>query len=119
MWKNGFSEEQFIGVLGRSEYKPAMVNLGNIHFLKKRYTEAQRFYIRAIKVEPGDSSLLLNLARTYFEQDLFDMAKQAYEELLKKDRASAEKFAYLGDGSRTNRADVGISNIESVVWREE
>ncbi|MCK5672203.1 MAG: hypothetical protein KAH95_02445, partial [Spirochaetales bacterium] len=54
---------EFQTVIKSKEYLPALVNLGNIYYLKDEMPEALSYYNRALIVEPGNSKALLGVAR--------------------------------------------------------
>jgi len=94
-----------------AKYLPAIVNLGNVQFLRKEYTKAATIYKSALTQASASSlpktslALLINLARTYNALGQVKLAKEAYDQAVGIDPERAREFAYLAasDGS-TGRA---------------
>jgi tetratricopeptide (TPR) repeat protein len=114
------AEEQFNRVLQSRDYLPALVNLGNIHFLNEDYNGAGRLYQRARRQAPDNTTVLLCVARVSHELEDYAAAESSYKELKKLNPALAERFAYLGmeGGSAMRAADVN-KNKGVVIWDEE
>ena len=55
-------------VLAREEYTPALVNLGNIYYLREEMDRALDYYRRAFDRDPGNARILLALSRVYREK---------------------------------------------------
>jgi tetratricopeptide (TPR) repeat protein len=112
------AEEAFTKALAEGDYMPALVNLGNLHFLNKELPEAQILYERAANLDPDSASVVVNLARVYYERELFDQARANHEKLIRLDPVLAARHSYLGATSMDTRAESGFSRA-SVVWGEE
>jgi tetratricopeptide (TPR) repeat protein len=112
--------EQFKKILERSEHVPALLNVGNVYFLKGQLSEAQTYYKRAQAVAPDNPTVLLGIARVDHELENYGTARQAYEKLKTLAPELAERFSYLAlRGEEAGRAaDVsGVKGI--VVWNDE
>jgi tetratricopeptide (TPR) repeat protein len=113
------AEQEFLQVLSKGEYSPALVNLGNLHYQKKDYDRARHYYERAAALDPKSATVQLCLARVYHEQEQYELARASYESLKRADAGLAERFAYLGGGdSGTARAGESSARRETVLWSE-
>jgi tetratricopeptide (TPR) repeat protein len=110
---------EFNQVLAKDEYVPALVNIGNIYFLRAGYDKALEFYNRAAKKAPNNPTVLLCVARANHALENYSIAKKAYASLQAVNPDLAKQFAYLdlrGDEA-TRAADVsGVKG--TVVWSE-
>jgi tetratricopeptide (TPR) repeat protein len=114
------AEEQFKKALNKAEFIPALVNLGNICYLKKDMPSAAQYYERAYKKEPGNTRVLLCIARVNHDLANYPVAKSAYRELEEKDPQLAKEFAYLGlTGTDAGRAAQVGKIKEKVIWEDE
>jgi tetratricopeptide (TPR) repeat protein len=114
------AEDKFMEELKGGDYAPALLNLGNVAYLRHQFDSALGYYDKAQKLTPENPSVLLAIARANHEIENYGVAKVAYDRLQTIDPALAEKYAYLqfkGDES-TRAAD--ISSVKDVVeWGEE
>ncbi len=114
------AEKEFSRILAQHEYIPALVNLGNIYYLKKDMTKALSYYERAQRRSPNNAKVLLAVARVHHELENYGMTRQSYGKLKEIDPDLATQFAYLDlRGEEAVRA-AEISKIkEIVIWDEE
>lgn len=113
------AEKSFDRALAKGDFAPALTNLGNLHFLRRDYPKAQALYERAARLAPDNPAVVVNLARVYYEQEKFDLARKNHEKLTRLDPALAARYAYLGSGSTDARAGAPGLSRGSVVWRDE
>ena len=100
-------------------YVPAMTNLGNVHFQKGDFMEADRWYNRALDKDPENKTALLGSARANYEIENFGSVKILYKKLEETDSRLADRYAYLVSSSDdTGRASSAVFR-ESAVWEEE
>jgi tetratricopeptide (TPR) repeat protein len=83
----------------RSEYLPALVNLGNVSYLQGRYEEALTYYGRALERSPNNKQALLGVARAQYELENYSEAGNAYEVVRDIDPDLAAGYAYLASAS--------------------
>ncbi len=96
-----------------AKFLPAIVNLGNLQFLRKEYSKAASIYKSAIAQSKSAAlpktslALLINLARTYSALGQPALAKEVYSQAVNIDPERAREFAYLGgaDGSTSRAAE--------------
>jgi tetratricopeptide (TPR) repeat protein len=106
-------------VLAKEEFVPALVNMGNIYFLRSQMDNALEYYNRAFKKDPNNPIVLLCVARTNHAQENWGMAKKAYAQLQAVDPDLAQKFSYLGlRGEEATRAADASGLQKVVVWQE-
>ena len=112
--------EIFERILKFGEYTPALINLGNVAYMREEWLKALDFYERAQRRQPQDSTVMLNIARTHHAMENYGMVKRLYQDIQKMDPALAERFAYLGAGAEgTARSDAVSQAKEAVLWEEE
>jgi tetratricopeptide (TPR) repeat protein len=113
------AEKQFRKAVARQEYLPALVNLGNVLYLKRDFPGAMGAFDRARKKEPKNPSVLLNIARILYEQEKYDSARQSYEALAAVDPQLAKENRYLAlQGDATARAANAAAQKEKMIWQE-
>ena len=110
---------EFRTVIRSKEYIPALVNLGNIYYLRENMPEALSYYNRALDVEPGNTKALLGVARASYEVNDYDTVNSSLAKLENESPAMAARFSYLGSGSTdTGRASQALVK-EVSEWDEE
>ncbi len=110
----------FQEILTNTEYVPALINMGNLSFLKEYMKEALEYYERASDIEPDNPKVLLSIARTSHELENYGTVREAYGKLKLLDPELAERFAYLDlRGEEATRAAEINEVMEIVVWDEE
>ncbi len=104
----------------RSDYAPAMVNLGNIHYLQGNLFKALDYYEAAQSRAPDDPGVLLNIARANHDIENYGTARRAYSQLQEVSPSLANRFAYLGlRGEEAARA-AQAGDVEGVIlWSDE
>ncbi|MCX7030850.1 MAG: tetratricopeptide repeat protein [Spirochaetes bacterium] len=96
---------EFQKALTPKDYAPALMNLGNVSFLRQQWKDARGYYERAARLDPGNPRALVAIARAAYE-------------LAESDPAIATQFAYLeGGGGEGTRAGV-VDARETVLWEE-
>jgi tetratricopeptide (TPR) repeat protein len=116
---NDRAEAQFKQAISGQEYGPALLNLGNVFFLKGRMDDALEYYTRAQKCMPDNAKVLLALARVNHAIENYAIAKAAYDKLKTANPALAAQFSYLSlRGEEAGRA-ADLSDVKDVVVWEE
>ncbi|NOY09465.1 MAG: tetratricopeptide repeat protein [Spirochaetes bacterium] len=112
------AREQFERIAKNGEHLPAVVNLGNIFFLKGDFDKALTYYKLAQKKDGSNLSVLLGLARTYYELEVYDKAFSTFRTVRNRNPGIAEQFSYLAEaGSATTRsASAAVQEITQ--WEE-
>jgi len=112
------AETQFKTALGKSEYVPAMLNLGNILFLENKMDEARGYYERAYSRQRDNAKVLLALAKVQFETGEYKAVEDHYArlEILDSDLAARYSYLKLDTGDSTARASEARRMKEEMVW---
>jgi tetratricopeptide (TPR) repeat protein len=114
------AEAQFTAALKTGDYAPALINLGNLAYLRRQYALSLGYFDKAQKLAPASAAALLAVARANDALENYGAAKLAYDKLKSVDPALAKKFDYLGTkaGDGLRAADIaGVKDV--VVWGEE
>jgi len=114
------AEAQFRAALAVREYLPAILNLGNLYFIREDWQKSLAYYQRALIKDPNSCHVLLAIAKTDQQLGKTDDMMQKYNQVKKIDPGLAEQFAYLSGGAETgSRAtDVGTER-SAVIWEVE
>jgi len=111
---------QFNKILKTQEYHPALINMGNIYYLKGQMEKALTYYERAAKKAPANPRVLLCVARVNHELENYGLVRKSYQQLKRVDPDLADQFAYLDlRGEEAARAAEISAVTEVVVWEEE
>jgi len=114
------AKAEFEKALEKEDYVPALINLGNLSFIKKDMQSALSYYQRAQKILPDNPNVLLSIARVNHEIENYATARQAYARLREVSPTLAARFAYLDlRGEEASRAAEAAGLKEVVVWTEE
>ena len=112
--------QSFQAIVARRDYTPALINLGNIHFLKKDFEAAHTFYQRVLDGDSRNKSALLGVARCNHELENYGLVSKIYRQLEEVDPDLAQRFAYLDlRGSEGARAADAAGLREIALWEEE
>jgi len=112
------AEVEFRKVVARSDYVPALMNLGNINYLNGKIEESRDYYLRVLDRSPDNTYALLGLAKASFELDDYTAVVSSFEKIEKSDPEIAEKYSYLVLRSDdTSRASSAVK--EAVEWDDE
>jgi len=111
---------QFNKILKTQEYYPALINVGNIYYLRGQREKALDYYERASVKAPDNPRVLLCMARACHELENYGLAKRWYQQLKRVDPDLAAQFYYLDlRGEEASRAAAMSAVTEVVVWEEE
>ncbi len=109
---------EFQKILKGGEVLSALVNLGNIAYLKDDMNAALEYYNRALKKAPDSSAALLGVARASYELEDYNTVNGVLAQLKEKDPEAASKFSYLGAaGGEARAAKAGDKEVDE--WTEE
>jgi len=114
------AEAAFKRILDTRDYAPALVNMGNVAYLRDDLQEAKRYYERAHKLTPNDTAVLLNLAKVNYDLGQYRETEIFYVRLRKRSPELAGRFAYLsmkGSAASTRSAEAE-SGRDRMVWGE-
>jgi tetratricopeptide (TPR) repeat protein len=103
----------------KTPYVPALINLGNLRFLKENYQEALDLYARAARLEPANVAASLGVARASFALEKYQEAKDAFAKVRLADPQLADRFAFLEQREVGGSRATNISALKGVViWGE-
>jgi tetratricopeptide (TPR) repeat protein len=106
--------------LDKQDYVPALINLGNLAFLKPDMKTALGYYARASRKESTNAKALLGSARANHEQENYGAAQEAYAKLKKVDASLASQYAYLDlQGTEADQAAKAGKVVDKVEWEEK
>lgn len=74
----------------------ATLKLGKLAMSEERFSDAERYYSRALKVLPNSAVLHFNLANVYDEQSRYDLAVKEYTESLALDPSFIYAYNNIG-----------------------
>jgi len=112
------AEKQFKKVLQKTDYTSALVNMGNIHFIRGEFKEAYDYYQRARKKNPDNPKLLLNIALVQYELEQYEDAQGSYEKVRLISPETARNYEYLGTENITEARAADIQKKGTVIWEE-
>jgi tetratricopeptide (TPR) repeat protein len=101
-------------ILGSREYMPALVNAGNVHFLRGDMVKAKEYYERACRAAPDNPNAVLQLSRTLYELKDYVRSEAAYARLKKLDSGLAGAYVYLQSegGAKAEAASLSLPWLE-------
>ncbi len=108
------------GIIQSQEYKPALINLGNIFYIRQDFVSALDYYQRAVEIDTDNKIAVLGVSRSSHELEDYETAGRTYQQLKSLDPNLADRFAYLDlrGNEATRAADAaGMKNL--VVWEDE
>lgn len=101
-------------------YLPAILNLGNLHYVQEQWEQALEYYQQALGIDAKNPRVRLALAKVDQELSKFDDMRQNYEQLAALDPALASQYDSLGNGSSTGARSSDIeTERREVVWEGE
>ncbi len=111
------AEAEFIKAASGNNYMPALMNLGNIHYINGRMDEARGAYLKVLDKDPSNSYAHIGLAKTSFELNDYNSVVSSYKIVERNDPVLAEKYSYLMMRSEdTGRASSAVK--EDFEWEE-
>ena len=115
------AEQEFKEIVSaKPDDLPAVLNLGHLYFARKDWNGALGLYQQASEMAPGNSKILLALARVNLELKQYDEVKKNYELLKAQDPSLANQFAFLGEGSNTGTRAANVeSERNAIIWENE
>lgn len=109
---------EFQKILKGGDVPSALINLGNIAYLKDDMKAALTYYNRALQKAPDSSAALLGVARASYELEDYSSVNGALAQLKASDPNAAARFSYLGSGGgdTARAAEAGKKEVEE--WTE-
>ena len=107
----GPAETEFRLALAAEPYCPALINLGNVCFLRREFDAAAEYYRQAIDVDSESSLALLGLVKTSYELEQYGELDRYMVQLVALDPARAEAVSHLGTvGASTDRSSAAVDS---------
>jgi tetratricopeptide (TPR) repeat protein len=113
------AEAQFQKSIAKEEYVPALVNLGNLAFLRGETTRAIAWFKRASLKSPDDAGVLLGLARAHHQAGDAANADATFARLKTVAPSVAEKYDYLALSGGSSRAGQAGADVGRIPWAED
>lgn len=112
--------ESFDKILSERDYVPALLNVGNIYFLRGEMKSAKSYFERAEKMDSDNPKILLCIAMVNHELENYGIVREAYDRLKEIAPEIAERFAYLTlRGEEASRA-ADLDDVKgAVLWDED
>jgi tetratricopeptide (TPR) repeat protein len=111
---------EFQKILEKENYLPALLNIGNIYYLRGELEKARNYYLKAQEIAPGNAKVLLAVARVDHDLENYGTARTAYRKLQEIDPGLAARFSYLDlRGDEAQRAAEAAGVREVLLWEEE
>jgi tetratricopeptide (TPR) repeat protein len=113
------AQEQFNAASAKGDYRPALINLGNLLLAQKQYKQAAAQFQKALKLAPADRASLAGLALAQNGMGEKEDAKASFEQLKAADPGLAARYAFLageasGESARAESAD----QLSLILWQE-
>jgi tetratricopeptide (TPR) repeat protein len=101
-------------------YERAHINIGNIAFLIGDYEKALSWYKRVEQQYPDNPSVLISLARTYYELDRYEEANRYFQRAREQRPEYADRYNYLSARvtAATGRAAAATERRGDMLWEE-
>ncbi|HTX72601.1 MAG TPA: hypothetical protein VMC79_07220 [Rectinemataceae bacterium] len=113
------ASEQFSVALAKKTTEPALINMGNILFLRGSYAEALGNYTKALRMTPDDPKLLLAVSRTNAALGKYVELSVSFGKLKSIDPALASQYSYLdGTASGSLRAADIEASKGGMLWQD-
>jgi tetratricopeptide (TPR) repeat protein len=107
--------ERDLKAAAREQYVPAMINLGNVAFIKSDYQTAYGYYTQAAKMSPDNPRLLVSIASAAASLGRTDEVVATLERVRKLDPKIADRYASLIQTSSSSGRAADISTGD-VTW---
>jgi len=108
----------FTRILTTDEYAPALMNLGNVYYLREEYGHSLSYFERAYSKEPENPRVLLGLTRVYQKMGDQKKADTTYTKLKSIDAELAREHEYLAASVKNGSRASFPGNGEKMIWEE-
>jgi len=110
------AEELLLKLLEKSPGVSIYNRLGNLALIKREYKRAELAFREALKLEPDNSEINLNLAALYLQQDRHKQAKELILFILKKQPDSAGAMKLLSQIRKTYELKMECASCSREWW---
>jgi tetratricopeptide (TPR) repeat protein len=101
-----------------ADYVPALINMGNVSYINSDLQQAFVYYRRAERLSPDDPEVLIGIARTQFEMEQYEEARENIELARLIDPAAAVPFAYITGGNTDSARASNAQKRDVMSWSE-
>ena len=112
------AEKQFTRIVTKREHAPALMNLGNIYYLRDDLSKALKYYDKVHRLDPYNPNVLVNLLRVHKDREDRAAAKKTYEQLAKVSPEKADEYRYLIEGGESTTRAGEAEAVQSMLWDE-
>jgi hypothetical protein len=98
---------------------PALINLGNLAFLRGDWTGARAKYETASTIDPASWAALLGLAKAAYETEDYAAARACYEKAVAMRPELAAKYAFLAERSGSTTRASAAEDRAMVEWSDK
>ena len=103
----------------KTAFVPALINLGNLYFLREDHAGAVKLYAQAARKDPADVSAQLGLARASYALGKYNEARAAMASVRKADPQLADRFAFMEKSADGTARAADFAALKGVtVWDE-
>jgi tetratricopeptide (TPR) repeat protein len=113
------AQDAFLRAVADDEYRPALINLGNLAFLREDLEAALSFYQRAEARRQDDPLTLISLARVHFDLSQYPPAEERYRQAEVLDPDLAQQFSYIVSENQEQGRASSAQERDIVIWDEE
>lgn len=114
------AEEIFLKIIEEQTFKPALINLGNVFFIKGDFDSALSYYQQVIDLDSQNTKALLGVSRCNHELENYGLVNRTYTQLKVLDPVLAHRYAYLDlRGDEAGRAAEATGLRNTVLWEDE
>lgn len=109
---------QFRQLADRRGYAPAMINVGNIYYMRGEYARALRYYTTASERMENNQTALLGIARAQYGLENYGEAERTFTQVASVDPSLAERFPHLGNATDSGARASAAAVRAPAVWEE-
>lgn len=113
------AEKEFLLAIKKSEYLPALVNLGSVYLLRNDLRTAFKYFERARAQRKDDPLVLINLARVHFDLGEYTPATQRFKEAQILAPEVVKDFSYIISASAETGRASSAQQRNIVSWKDE
>ena len=110
----------FTEIVKDNEYQPALINLGNIFFIRSEYDRALTYFQQVLDLNPDNQYALLGSSRCNHELEQYDLVNNTFQKLKTIAPDLAYRFSYL-DLKKEEAIRAGDTSgiMKLVLWEDE
>ncbi len=110
---------EFSRAAADKEYAPALINLGNIYYLKSQWAKALSLFERAYRQNQKNPVVLLSIAKAKYEMEDLAGAREYHSKLAAESPELASKYSYLVSPTGDVQGRAGSNDLAArAAWME-